>query len=35
MGPLFIYFFTKKIHLGSRQKKEVLIKEQITDEKNR
>ncbi|MFA1820424.1 MFS transporter [Virgibacillus oceani] len=35
LGPLFIYFLTKNIHLGSRQKKEVLIKEQITDEKNR
>lgn len=35
MGPLFIYFFTRNIHLGSKQKKEVLIKEQITDEKNR
>lgn len=35
MGPLFIYFFTRNIHLGSKQKKEVLIKEQITDEKYR
>src|SRR5690625_2408661 len=35
MGPMFIYFITKKMHLGRRQKKEVLIKEQNTDDKNR
>lgn len=34
-GHLFIYFFIKNIYLGTQQKKEVMIKEQIPDEKNR
>ncbi|MGP4065074.1 MFS transporter [Oceanobacillus sp. M65] len=34
-GHLIIYFFVKNIYLGTKQKKEVLIKDQITDEKNR
>ncbi len=34
-GHLFIYFFVKNIYLGTKQKKEVLIKDQLTDEKNR
>ncbi|PAV29054.1 MFS transporter [Virgibacillus profundi] len=34
-GHVFIYFFVKNVHLGSQPKKEVLIKEQIPDEKNR
>ncbi|MGY0692910.1 MFS transporter [Virgibacillus sp. FSP13] len=34
-GHLFIYFFVKDIYLGSSRKKEVPIKEQLTDEKNR
>ncbi|MFD2630840.1 MFS transporter [Oceanobacillus kapialis] len=34
-GHLFIYLFIKNIYLGTKQKKEVLIKEQLTDEKNR
>ncbi|WP_099158518.1 MFS transporter [Virgibacillus ndiopensis] len=34
-GHLFIYFFIRNIYLGSSPKKEVMIKEQMTDEKNR
>lgn len=34
-GHLFIYLFVKNIYLGSPQKKEVVMKDQITDEKNR
>ncbi|WP_188453647.1 MFS transporter [Virgibacillus oceani] len=34
-GHLFIYLFIKNIYLGSPRKKEVMIKEQLTDEKNR
>ncbi|MEC5422244.1 MFS transporter [Virgibacillus sp. C22-A2] len=34
-GHLFVYLFIRNIHLGSPPKKEVLIKEQLTDEKNR
>lgn len=34
-GHLFVYLFVRNIYLGSSQKKEVLIKDQITDEKNR
>ncbi|RKQ37800.1 MFS transporter [Oceanobacillus halophilus] len=34
-GHLFIYFFVRNIYLGSTQHKEVLMKDQITDEKNR
>lgn len=34
-GHIFIYLFVKNIYLGSKPKKELLIKEQLTDEKNR
>lgn len=34
-GHFMIYFSVRKIYLGSPKKKEVLLKEQITDEKNR
>jgi len=34
-GHVIIYFFVKEIYLGSSKKKEVLLKDQITDEKNR
>lgn len=34
-GHLFIYLFIKNIYLGSSKKKEVMINDQITDEKNR
>jgi YQGE family putative transporter len=34
-GPLFIYLFIRRIHLGTSSKNPVLIKGQITDEKNR
>ncbi|MBP1968679.1 YQGE family putative transporter [Virgibacillus natechei] len=34
-GPLIIYFFMKDIYLTGTNKKEVLIKDQITDEENR
>lgn len=34
-GHLFIYLFIKNIYLGSPQKKEVVMKDQITDEKDR
>ncbi|WP_077327001.1 MFS transporter [Virgibacillus siamensis] len=34
-GHLFIYLFVKDIFLGSPHKKEVMIKEQLTDEKDR
>ncbi|WP_404453447.1 MFS transporter [Oceanobacillus kapialis] len=34
-GHLFIYLFIKNIYLGTKQKRELLIKEQLTDEKNR
>ncbi|WP_249871087.1 MFS transporter [Oceanobacillus saliphilus] len=34
-GHIFIYFFVRNIYLGSSKKKEVMLKEQITDEKNR
>ncbi|WP_156290721.1 MFS transporter [Oceanobacillus salinisoli] len=34
-GHLVIYFFIKNIYLGSSSQKEILMKEQITDEKNR
>ncbi|MBT2214473.1 MFS transporter [Virgibacillus dakarensis] len=35
IGHLLIYFFVKDIYLGSSRKKQVLLKEQLTDEKNR
>ncbi|MGP4107259.1 MFS transporter [Virgibacillus sp. L01] len=35
LGHLLIYVFVKDIYLGSPRKKEVMIKEQLTDEKNR
>lgn len=35
LGHLIIYLFIKDIYLGSPHKKEVMIKEQLTDEKNR
>ncbi|MFD1038493.1 MFS transporter [Virgibacillus byunsanensis] len=35
VGHLVIYFFIKDIYLSSPNKKEVMIKEQLTDEKNR
>ncbi|WP_163970011.1 MFS transporter [Oceanobacillus halotolerans] len=34
-GHLFIYFFMKDIYLTSGQKKDMMVKEQITDEENR
>lgn len=34
-GHIFIYLFIRNVYLGTKRKKEVLIKEQITDEKNR
>ena len=34
-GHFMIYFAVRKIYLGSPKKKEILLKEQITDEKNR
>ncbi|RLL48069.1 MFS transporter [Oceanobacillus piezotolerans] len=34
-GHLFVYFYIRNIYLGSSSKKEILMKEQITDEKNR
>ncbi|MUV39628.1 uncharacterized protein JNUCC1_03512 [Lentibacillus sp. JNUCC-1] len=35
MGHLMIYIFVKDIHLGPTGKKNVMVKEQVTDEKNR
>nr|WP_317958480.1 MFS transporter [Oceanobacillus kimchii] len=34
-GHLVIYFLIKNIHIGTKKPKEILIKEQITDEKKR
>lgn len=34
-GHLFVYLFVKNIYLGGSPKKEVIMKEQITDEKSR
>lgn len=34
-GHLIIYFFIKDIHLSNPIKKDIMIKEQLTDEKNR
>lgn len=34
-GHIVIYFFVRNIYLGSTKKKEVMLKEQISDEKNR
>lgn len=34
-GHLFVYLFVKNIYLGGSPKKEVIMKDQITDEKNR
>jgi YQGE family putative transporter len=34
-GHLFVYFYVKNIYLGGSPKKEVIMKDQITDEKSR
>ncbi|WP_010650891.1 MFS transporter [Oceanobacillus massiliensis] len=34
-GHIMIYFFVRNIYLGSSKRKEILMKDQITDEKNR
>ena len=34
-GHLVVYLFIRNINIGSTPKKEIIIKDQITDEKNR